>query len=82
MACKTDRQCDFCDARCPEWYNDKIFHILNEIYDTYKGAVEEASSMWKSEYCYSQKEENERDIEDEEDLKYFKELLNQIKEII
>lgn len=36
MACKTNKQCDFCDARCPEWYDDKIFHILNNIYDTYK----------------------------------------------
>jgi len=52
---------------------------LNEIYDAYKGKVEEASSMWKSEYCYSQVEENRRDVEDKEDLKYFKELLQDIK---
>ena len=59
-----------------------IKHLLNEIYDAYKGRVEEASSMWKSEYCYSQREEDQRDIEDKEDLKYFKELLQQIEEII
>lgn len=52
---------------------------LNKIYDAYKGKVEEASSMWKSDYCCSREEENERDIEDKEDLKYFKELLQNIK---
>ena len=58
-----------------------INNILNEIYDAYKGSVEEASSMWKSEYCCSQEEENKRDIEDEEDLEYFQELLQQIKKL-
>lgn len=52
---------------------------LNEIYDAYKGKVEESSSMWKSNYCCSQEEENKRNIEDKEDLKYFKELLQNIK---
>ena len=56
--------------------------ILNEIYDAYKGKIEEASSMWKSEYCYSQEEEDKRDIEDKEDLKYFKGLLQRVEEII
>lgn len=81
MACKTNSQCDFCDARCPDWYDDKIFHILNEIYDAYKGKVEEATSLWKSEYSFSQQEDEDRDIEDKEDLRYFKELLQKIKEI-
>lgn len=80
MACKTDSQCDFCDARCPEWYDDKIFHILNEIYDVYKSKVEEATSIWKSECCCISEDED-RDIEDKEDLRYFKELLQKIKEI-
>lgn len=55
-------------------------NILNEIYDAYKEKVKEASSMWKSEYCYSQKEEDDRDKEDIEDLRYFKELLLNLNE--
>ena len=53
-------------------------NILNEIYDAYKGCKEDASSMWKSEYCCSAKEAKQRDIEDEEDLKYFLSLLQKI----
>lgn len=53
-------------------------NVLNEIYDAYKGCKEEASSMWKSEYCCSAKEAKQRDIEDEEDLKYFQSLLQKI----
>lgn len=53
-------------------------NILNEIYDAYKGYKEDASSMWKSEYCCSAKEAKQRDIEDEEDLKYFLSLLQKI----
>jgi len=54
------------------------FNILNEIYDAYKGCLEDASSMWKSEYCYSAEEEERRDMEDKEDLKYFESLLQKI----
>lgn len=53
-------------------------NVLNEIYDAYKGAIEEATSMWKSEYCCSVKEAKQRDMEDEEDLKCFKSLLQKI----
>ena len=53
-------------------------NVLNEIYDAYKGAIEEATSMWKSEYCCSAKEAERRDIEDKEDLKYFESLLQKI----
>ena len=53
-------------------------NILNEIYDAYKGVIEELSSMWKSEYCYSTIEAKQRDIKDKEDLKYFKSLLQKI----
>ncbi len=53
-------------------------NVLNEIYDAYKGCLEEASSMWKSEYCCSAKEAKQRDIADEEDLKYFESLLQKI----
>ena len=52
--------------------------LIKEIYDAYKGCIEDASSMWKSEYCYSAKEAKQRDIEDEEDLKYFQSLLQKI----
>ena len=61
---------------------NRINHLLNEIYDAYKGKVKEASEMWKSEYCYLQEEEDKRDIEDKEDLKYFKGLLQRVEEII
>lgn len=53
-------------------------NVLNEIYDAYKGCLEDASSMWKSEYCCSAKEKERRDIEDKEDLKYFASLLQKI----
>ena len=53
-------------------------NVLNEIYDAYKGAIEEATSIWKSEYCCSVKEAKQRDIEDKEDLKYFESLLQKI----
>ncbi len=53
-------------------------NVLNEIYDAYKGAIEELSSMWKSEYCCSAIEAKQRDIEDKEDLKYFESLLQKI----
>lgn len=53
-------------------------NVLNEIYDAYKGCLEEASSMWKSEYCCSVKEAEHRDEEDKEDLKYFESLLQKI----
>lgn len=55
MACKTNKQCDFCDARCPEWYDDKIFHTLNNIYDAYKEKTEWMAQALK----VSKKQENE-----------------------
>ena len=57
-----------------------INSLLNEIYDAYKSKVEEATSIWKSECCCISEDED-RDIEDEEDLKYFKGLLQKVKEI-
>lgn len=53
-------------------------NVLNEIYDAYKGCKEDASSMWKSEYCCNVKEAEQKDIEDKEDLKYFESLLQKI----
>ena len=53
-------------------------NVLNEIYDAYKNCKEDASSMWKSEYCCDAKEVKQKDIEDEEDLKYFQSLLQKI----
>ena len=54
--------------------------LLNEIYDAYKSKVEEATSIWKSECCCISEDED-RDIEDKEDLRYFKELLQEIKKL-
>jgi hypothetical protein len=54
--------------------------LTKELYDLYKYALEDASSMWLSEYCCSAKEEENRRKSDEEDLKYFKELLQKLRE--
>jgi hypothetical protein len=53
--------------------------IKQELYDLYKYALEDASSMWLSEYCCSAKEGENRRKSDEEDLKYFKELLQKLR---
>jgi len=55
-----------------------ILKVLNEIYDAYKGAIEEASSIWISEFSYNKEDEERRNIEDKEDLKYFESLLQKI----
>jgi hypothetical protein len=55
--------------------------VRQELYDLYKYALEDASSMWLSEYCCSVKEEEDRKKSDEEDLKYFKELLQKLWEL-
>lgn len=52
--------------------------ILNKIYNLYKDKVNYCSSMWKSEYSCSREEDEDRDLYDKEDLKYFEELLRQI----
>ena len=52
--------------------------IINELYDLYKYTLEDASSMWLSEYCNTAEEEENRKKSDEEDLKYFKKLLQNI----
>jgi len=56
---------------------NKINHLLNQIYDAYKGKVEEATSIWKSECCCISEDED-RDKEDKEDLLYFEGLLREI----
>lgn len=53
--------------------------VVKELYDLYKYALEDASSMWLSEYCCSAKERENRKKSDEEDLKYFKELLQKLR---
>ena len=55
-----------------------MYDVLNEIYDMYKAKLEEATSMWKSEYSGSISEDEDRDKSDKEDLIYFKELLQKI----
>lgn len=52
--------------------------VIKELYDLYKYALEDASSMWLSEYCCSSQEEEQRNKEDEEALAYMIELLRQI----
>lgn len=52
--------------------------ILNEIYKEYKNVLDEACSMWMSNYCCSSQEEEQRNEEDEEALAYMIELLRQI----
>lgn len=53
-------------------------NILNQIYDAYKYALNDATDMWLSEYCCSKKEKENRYKEDKEDLEYFKGLLKEI----
>lgn len=53
--------------------------IINELYELYKQKVEEATDMFKSEWSCSQKDDEERDKEDEEDLKYFNSLLKKMR---
>lgn len=55
-----------------------MYDVLNEIYNMYKEKLEEATSMWKSEYSGSISEDEDRDRDDKEDLMYFKELLQKV----
>ena len=55
-----------------------MYDVLNEIYDMYKTKLEEATSIWKSEYSCSISEDRDRDRDDKEDLMYFKELLQKV----
>lgn len=52
-------------------------NVLNEIYSIYKAKLEEATSIWKSECCCISEDED-RDKEDKEELKYFEILLQKI----
>ena len=54
--------------------------VRQELYDLYKYALEDASSMWLSEYCCTVKERENREKADEEDLKHFEELLQKLRE--
>ncbi len=56
----------------------KINHLLNQIYNTYKDKVEDASDLWKSEFSCSKEQDIERDKSDKEDLLYFEGLLREI----
>ena len=57
---------------------ERLKSLLMELRDIYQDKLEDASSMWKSEYCCSQGESDIRDMEDREDLLYFSELLGEI----
>ena len=45
----------------------------------FESVLEEAQSMWLSEWAYSVEEEYQRIIDDEETLQYFKELLEEFE---
>lgn len=60
---------------------NNLDQLLHEIYDAYKEKVEEATSIWKSEYSCSISDDENRDIEDKEDLLYFEGLLREIKKL-
>ena len=61
---------------------DRLEEILNEIYDAYEYAVNDASSLWISEFSCSNKETENRQEADKEDLFYFQTLLAEIKDIM
>lgn len=56
--------------------------IIEELYELYKEKVEEATDMFKSEWSYSQKMDEDRDKEDKEELEYFESLLNKLRLIL
>ena len=60
---------------------NNLDQLLHEIYNAYKEKVEETTSMWKSEYSCSISDDENRDIEDKEDLLYFEGLLREIKKL-
>lgn len=45
--------------------------MFKELIDLYTDAIEEAHSMWMSNYCCSQEEAKEREEEDKEKIKEF-----------
>lgn len=53
--------------------------IIDELYELYKQKVIEASDMFKSEYSYSDEEDNKRDKDDIEELEYFNSLLKRLR---
>ena len=53
-----------------------------ELLDAYKGKVEEATCLWKSDYSNSDEEDKQRDIEDKEDIQYFESIITEIQKNI
>lgn len=49
----------------------------NEIIELYKEAIDDAQSMWLSEYCCTKEEEDNRIKEDKESIEHFIALLNE-----
>ena len=56
--------------------NEQFF---DELINMYKGAVEEAQSLWLSHCCCSSEEACERKEEDEKELEKFIALCNRIR---
>ena len=52
---------------------------FDELINMYKGAVEEAQSLWLSYRCCSSEEACEREEEDEKELEKFIALCNKIR---
>lgn len=56
--------------------------MFEELTNLYIDAIEEAHSMWMSNYCCSREEAKEREEEDKEKIKEFVKLLKDIERTI
>ena len=56
-----------------------IYKVYKLLIDKYIDAVEDAQSMWLSDYCYSSEEAEERKKEDEEKIQEFLDAIDDIK---
>ena len=53
--------------------------MLNKLISMYEAALEEAQSLWLSEYCCSKEEREQRIHDDEESLKEFIEICERVR---
>lgn len=56
-----------------------MYRVYKLLIDKYIDAVEDAQSMWLSDYCSSQAEVEERKKEDEENIQEFLDAIEVIK---
>lgn len=52
---------------------------FDELINMYKGAVEEAQTLWLSDYCCSREEDELRKAEDALKIKEFIDICNRLK---